>query len=81
MNKCRTTTRTEDMIKSLCSITDEEPRDSVVLTVKDINDGSRYKISFDENPQGEFIFNEDEAFDHYSKHIGRVAADFICIGR
>ena len=73
------------MIKSLCSITDEEPRDSVVLTVKDITvpgyDDGKYKITIDKGPKGIFVFNEDDAFHHYSNHLGRVTADFICVGR
>ena len=72
------------MIQSLCSTPNEGPRDTVVLTVKDITvhgDGGRYKISFDEYPRGTFFFNEDEAFDHYSENLGGVTADFICIGR
>ena len=75
------------MIQCLRSITnkdkpsDRSPRNSVVLTVKDVEDGSRYKIAIDENPRGKFVYNEEEAFDHYSKNLGRVTADFICIER
>ena len=72
------------MIRSLCT-TNEDPRDTyVVLTIKDVTvsgDGGSYKISFDENPSGTFHYNEDEAFDHNSENLGRVTADFICIGR
>ena len=72
------------MIRSLCSTPNEGPRDALVLTIKDVNvrgDGGRYKIILDENPRGTFHYNEDEAFDHYSENLGRVTADFICIGR
>ena len=72
------------MVKSLCSslaISSEDPMDVVILTVKDVREGSRYKISIKECPRGTFIYNEDKAFDHYSDNLGRVTADFICIGR
>ena len=75
------------MIQCLRSITNKDkpsdcsPRNSVVLTVKDVEDGSRYKIAIDEIPRGTFIYDEEKAFDHYSKNLGRVTADFICIGR
>ena len=80
----RTTTKTEDLVQSLSSITYEGPVDTVVLTVKDVTvsgDGGKYKISFYEDSRGIFSLNEYEAFDHYSENLGCVTADFICIGR
>ena len=72
------------MTQILCSTTEEYIRDTVVLTVKDTTvggDGDRYKFTIDEHPRGTFIFNVGVGFHHYTYHLGRVTADFICIGR